>query len=299
MQESQSGTVKLEQIPLVRPFFDEQSNTFSYVVADPDSMSCAVIDAVLNFDHASGTVSHEGADAIIKYVNDEGLQVEWVLETHAHADHLSAGYYVREKVGGVLAIGEHIRSVQKEFGYIFNLGTTLAHDGSQFDHLFRDNETYKIGSLRARAMHTPGHTPACMSHHIGDALFVGDTIFLPDAGTARADFPGGDARTLYRSIQRILELPGQTRVFMCHDYGNEGRKLEHETSIAEEREFNIHVNSKISEDEFVRMRTERDKTLGMPQLILPSLQVNVRAGEFPEAENNGMTYLKLPINAFK
>lgn len=284
--------------PVVTPFFDEESNTFSYVVKDPKSDSCAVIDSVLDFDYASGATSHEGADAIIKYIRDKRLNTEWIIETHAHADHLSAGHYIRDEIGGTLAIGEQIKTVQEVFGGIFNLGTDLARDGSQFDHLFVDGEAYKIGTLEARVMHTPGHTPACMSHLIGDALFVGDTLFLPDSGTARADFPGGDARILFRSIHKLLELPGKTRVFMCHDYGEEGRELEYETSIAEQRERNIHVNDSVSEEEFVRMRTARDKTLGMPHLILPSLQVNVRAGEFPKAEDNGLVYLKVPINAF-
>ncbi len=283
--------------PVVTPFFDEESNTFSYVVKDPDSKSCAVIDSVLDFDYASGGVCHTGADAIIKFIRDRSLNVEWVVETHAHADHLSAGHYIRDELGGKLAIGENIKTVQKVFGDIFNLGASLAHDGSQFDHLFVDGETYNIGKLEVRVMHTPGHTPACMSHLIGDALFVGDTLFLPDSGTARADFPGGDAKTLFRSIHKLLELPGDTRVFMCHDYGQEGRELEFETTIGEERTRNIHVNEEVTEEEFVEMRTERDKTLGMPHLILPSLQVNVRAGEFPAAEDNGVVYLKVPINA--
>lgn len=286
-------------IPVVTPFFDAESNTFSYVVRDPSSTSCAVIDSVLDLDYASGSVSHEGADAILKFVRDNGLTVEWIVETHAHADHISGGHYIRDEIGGKLAIGEQITTVQKVFGGIYNIDAELAHDGSQFDHLFTDGETYMIGNLEAHVMHTPGHTPACMSHLIGDALFVGDTLFMPDAGTARADFPGGDAATLYRSIHKLLELPGETRVFMCHDYGPNDRELEYETTIAEERARNIHVNDAISEEEFVKMRTERDATLAMPHLILPSLQVNVRAGEFPKAEDNGLVYLKVPINAFK
>lgn len=285
--------------PSVTPFFDEESNTFSYVVRDPSSSSCAVIDSVLDLDYASGSVTHEGVDEIIQYIRDHDLTLEWIIETHAHADHISAGYYLREQLGGKLAIGEDIKTVQKVFGGIYNLGDGFAIDGSQFDHLFRNGETYKIGNINAVVMHTPGHTPACMSHLIGDALFVGDTLFMPDAGTARADFPGGDAATLYRSIQKLLALPGQTRVFMCHDYGVEDRELEYETTIEQERTHNIHVNAKVAEADFVSMRMARDKTLGMPHLILPSLQVNVRAGEFPPAEDNGTTYLKLPINAFK
>jgi len=286
-------------IPVVTPFFDAESNTFSYVVKDASSAACAVIDSVLDLDYASGDVSHEGADAIIRFIRDNELKIEWIVETHAHADHISAGHYIRDEIGGKLAIGEQIKTIQKVFGGIYNIDDELAHDGSQFDHLFTDGETYKIGNLEAHVMHTPGHTPACMSHLIGDALFVGDTLFMPDAGTARADFPGGDAATLYRSIHKLLELPGATRVFMCHDYGPNDRELEYETTIAEERERNIHIKDSVSEDEFVRMRTARDKTLGMPHLILPSLQVNVRAGEFPQAEDNGLMYLKIPINAFK
>jgi glyoxylase-like metal-dependent hydrolase (beta-lactamase superfamily II) len=286
-------------IPVVTPFFDAESNTFSYVVKDPSSAACAIIDSVLGLDYASGSISHEGADAMIKFIRDNELRIEWIIETHAHADHISAGHYICDKIGGKLAIGEQIKTVQKVFGGIYNIDNELAHDGSQFDHLFTDGETYKIGNLEGHVMHTPGHTPACMSHLIGDALFVGDTLFMPDAGTARADFPGGDAATLYRSIHKLLQLPGETRVFMCHDYGPNDRELEYETTIAEERERNIHVNQSISEDEFVKMRTARDKTLAMPHLILPSLQVNVRAGEFPAAEDNGLVYLKVPINAFK
>lgn len=285
--------------PVVTPFFDEESNTFSYVVQDPNSSSCALIDCVLNIDYASGGISHEGADKIIKFVTNHNLTIEWIIETHAHADHLSAAPYIKEKVGGKMAIGKYITTVQETFAGVFNIGPPFQHDGSQFDHLFTDEEVYKIGSLSAQAIHTPGHTPACMTHIIGDAAFVGDTLFMPDAGTARADFPGGDAATLFQSIHRILTLPDSTRVFMCHDYAGEQRELEYETTIEAERKENIHVNDAISEDSFVSMRTARDKTLGMPHLILPSLQVNIRAGEFPTAEDNGMVYLKIPINAFK
>jgi glyoxylase-like metal-dependent hydrolase (beta-lactamase superfamily II) len=285
--------------PIVTPFFDAESNTFSYIVKDPNSNSCAIIDSVLDLDYASGTIGHESADAIIKFVRDHALQVEWIIETHAHADHISAGHYLRDELGGKLAIGEQIKVVQKVFSGIYNIERKVTADGSQFDHLFTDNETYRIGTLEAKVLHTPGHTPACMSHLIGDALFVGDTLFMPDAGTARADFPGGDASTLFRSIHRLLELPDETRVFMCHDYGPNDRELEYQTTIAEERERNIHVNESISEEQFVKMREARDATLAMPHLILPSLQVNVRAGEMPEAEDNGMVYLKVPINAFK
>jgi len=285
--------------PAVTPFFDAESNTFSYIVKDPNSNSCAIIDSVLDLDYASGTIGHESADAIIKFVRDHALQVEWIIETHAHADHISAGHYLRDELGGKLAIGEQIKVVQKVFSGIYNIEKKVAADGSQFDHLFTDNEIYRIGTLEAKVLHTPGHTPACMSHLIGDALFVGDTLFMPDAGTARADFPGGDASTLFQSIHRLLALPGETRVFMCHDYGPNGRELEYQTTITEERERNIHVNESISEEQFVKMRETRDATLAMPHLILPSLQVNVRAGEMPEAEDNGMVYLKVPVNAFK
>ena len=285
--------------PVVTPFFDAESNTFSYIVKDPNSNSCAIIDSVLDLDYASGTIGHESADAIIKFVRDHALQVEWIIETHAHADHISAGHYLRDELGGKLAIGEQIKVVQKVFSGIYNIERKVTADGSQFDHLFTDNEIYRIGTLEAKVLHTPGHTPACMSHLIGDALFVGDTLFMPDAGTARADFPGGDASTLFQSIHRLLALPGETRVFMCHDYGPNGRELEYQTTITEERERNIHVNESISEEQFVKMRETRDATLAMPHLILPSLQVNVRAGEMPEAEDNGMVYLKVPVNAFK
>lgn len=284
--------------PVVTPFFDAESNTFSYIVKDPNTKACAIIDSVLDLDYASGTISYEGADAIVKFVRDHDLQVEWIIETHAHADHISAGHYLRAELGGKLAIGEQIKVVQKVFAGIYNIDKAVAADGSQFDHLFTDEETYMIGNLEAKVLHTPGHTPACMSHLIGDALFVGDTLFMPDAGTARADFPGGDASTLFRSIHRLLELPGETRVFMCHDYGPNDRELEYQTTIADERERNIHVNDTISEEQFVKMREARDATLAMPHLILPSLQVNVRAGAMPEAEDNGMVYLKVPINAF-
>jgi glyoxylase-like metal-dependent hydrolase (beta-lactamase superfamily II) len=299
MTKTSSMSVNNRVSPVVAPFFDEESNTFSYVVRDPNSDACAVIDSVLDLDYAAGVISYEGANAIIKYVRDNDLSVQWIIETHAHADHISAGHYLREQLGGKLAIGKDITQVQQVFGGIYNLGAEFRRDGSQFDHLFVDGESYTIGSLEATTIHTPGHTPACMSHLIGDAIFVGDTLFMPDAGTARADFPGADASILYRSIQKLLALADETKVYICHDYGVEGRELEYETTIGEERNNNIHVNSQIKEDDFVRMRVARDKTLGMPHLILPSLQVNVRAGEFPNPEDNGTTYLKLPLNAFR
>ncbi|HEY7773269.1 MAG TPA: MBL fold metallo-hydrolase [Marinagarivorans sp.] len=286
-------------VPEVIPFFDEDSNTFSYVVKDPASKSCAVVDSVLDFDYASGTTKYDGADAIIDYIKERELTVEWLLETHVHADHLSAAPYIQAKLGGRLAIGEHIKTVQHTFGKIFNAGTEFERDGSQFDHLFVEGDTFAIGELQGGVLHTPGHTPACLTYVIGDAAFVGDTLFMPDAGTARADFPGGDAGVLYDSVQKILALPSQTRIYMCHDYQPGGRNLEYMTTVAEQTAQNIHVNASIPRDKFVAMREARDATLGMPRLILPSLQVNMRAGHFPEAEDNGQVYLKVPINAFK
>ncbi|WP_043767887.1 MBL fold metallo-hydrolase [Algiphilus aromaticivorans] len=282
--------------PEVTHFFDPDSNTFSYVVKDPGSKACAVVDSVMDFDYAAGRTSYEQADAIIAFVRENGLEVEWLLETHVHADHLSAAPYIQQAVGGKLGIGEQITTVQETFGKIFNAGTEFQRDGSQFDRLFRDGDTYTIGSMPAVAMHTPGHTPACMTHVIGDAAFVGDTIFMPDAGSARADFPGGDAGTLYDSVQKILALPDEVRIFMCHDYGPDGREVAFETSVSEEKTRNIHVGAGKSREEFVKMRTERDATLDMPRLILPSLQVNMRAGALPPAEDNDTRYMKIPLN---
>tara|TARA_R110002072_G_scaffold269868_3_gene429682 strand:- start:238399 stop:239286 length:888 start_codon:yes stop_codon:yes gene_type:complete len=283
--------------PEVFTFYDKQTSTFSYVVKDPTSNACAVIDSVLNLDYNSGRTSHTSADEIIDHIRKNKLELQWQIETHVHADHLSAAPYIQEKLGGKLGIGSHITTVQNVFGSVFNAGPEFARDGSQFDHLFEDGETYRIGNLTGTAMHTPGHTPACMTHVIGDAAFVGDTLFMPDGGTARADFPGGDARVLYRSIKKLLALPGETRLFMCHDYQPDGREVEYETTVAAERANNIHVHDGISEDEFVAMREARDATLDMPVLILPSLQVNMRAGHFPPAEDNNITYLKVPIDA--
>lgn len=285
--------------PQVAPFFDKDTNTFSYVVKDPSSNSCAIVDSVLDFDYPSGSISYTGADRIIDYVKEHNLKVEWLIETHVHADHLSATPYIQEKLGGKLGIGEHIVTVQETFGKVFNAGTEFERDGSQFDHLFKDGETYKVGELECKAIHTPGHTPACMTHVMGDAAFVGDTLFMPDAGTARADFPGGDAGVLFDSIQIILSLPAETRIFMCHDYCPNGRQLEYLTTVEEQRKNNIHVKEGTSKAAFVEIRQARDRTLGMPRLILPSLQVNMRAGHFPEPESNGTVYLKVPINAFK
>ncbi|MBK1872321.1 MULTISPECIES: MBL fold metallo-hydrolase [unclassified Marinobacter] len=285
--------------PIVQHFFDEPTNTFSYVVRDPASQACAIIDSVLDFDYASGTTDVRSADEIVEYVRANGLSVEWILETHVHADHLSAAPYLHQKLGGKTGIGAHIRDVQEIFGKAFNAGTEFARDGSQFDRLFRDGDTFAIGGLECRVMHTPGHTPACLTYVIGDAAFVGDTLFMPDYGTARCDFPGGDARVLYQSIRKVLALQAQTRIFLCHDYKAPGRdEYVHQTTVAEQREANIHVHDGISEDEFVKMRTERDATLDMPRLILPSVQVNMRAGEMPPPEDNGQVYLKVPVNFF-
>jgi glyoxylase-like metal-dependent hydrolase (beta-lactamase superfamily II) len=287
------------QTPLVKHFFDEPTNTFSYVVKDPQSQSCAILDSVLDFDYAAGRTDVRSADDIIRYVQDNDLTVEWILETHVHADHLSAAPYLHEQLGGKTGIGKQIVAVQEIFGKAFNAGTEFARDGSQFDRLFEEGDTFQIGNLEARVLHTPGHTPACLTYVIGDAAFVGDTLFAPDAGTARCDFPGGDAHTLYQSIQKVLALPAQTRIFLCHDYKAPGRdEFVHETSVAEQRANNIHVREGLSEEEFVKLRTERDATLNMPRLILPSVQVNMRAGEMPPAEENGQVYLKIPINRF-
>jgi len=287
------------QRPIVTRFFDEPTNTFSYVVQDPDSSACAIIDSVLDFDYAAGRTDIRSANQIIAFVREKRLEVAWVLETHVHADHLSAAPYLHDQLGGKTGIGAHIVEVQEIFGKAFNAGTEFARDGSQFDALFNEGDTFTIGSLEGRVLHTPGHTPACLTYVIGDAAFVGDTLFMPDYGTARCDFPGGDARTLYHSIQKVLSLPEQTRLFLCHDYKAPGRELfQHETSVAEQRKTNVHVHDGISEEEFVKMRTERDATLGMPRLIIPSVQVNMRAGELPPAEDNGQVYLKVPINWF-
>jgi glyoxylase-like metal-dependent hydrolase (beta-lactamase superfamily II) len=283
--------------PQVKSFFDESTNTFSHVVWDSATRQAAVIDSVLDYDAASGRTSHASADVIVAFVKAHALIVAWVIDTHVHADHLSAAPYVRAQLGGKLAIGEHIREVQDTFGKFFNIGPELPHDGSQFDHLFKDGERYRLGDIEAVALHTPGHTPACMTHVIGDAAFVGDTLFMPDYGTARCDFPGGDARTLYRSITRIFALPEATRLFLCHDYKAPGRDAYVcETTVGEERRTNIHVHDGVAEDDFVHMRTTRDATLSMPRLLLPSVQVNMRGGQLPPAEDNGVHYLKIPLN---
>jgi len=285
--------------PIVTTFFDEPTFTYSYVVQDPDSTHCAIIDSVLDFDYASGTTSTASAEAILAFIAEHQLTVDWVLETHVHADHLSAAPFLAAKTGGKLGIGFNITVVQNTFGKAFNAGTEFARDGSQFDALFTDGATIQVGGLTGKALHTPGHTPACMTYVFGDAAFVGDTLFMPDYGTARCDFPGGDAATLYQSIQKVFALPDETRLFMCHDYKAPGRDTyANETTVAEERLHNIHVGEGISEADFVRMRENRDATLDMPRLILPSVQVNMRAGQMPPAENNGQVYLKVPINLF-
>lgn len=287
------------QGPTVRTFFDEATFTATHVVHDPATLRAAIIDPVLDFDQPSGRTSHQSADAIIAYVRKEGLTVDWVLETHAHADHLSAAPYLQAALGGAIAIGGEIVTVQGVFAGIFNEPASFARDGSQFDRLLADGERFSLGGIDAIALHVPGHTPACMAYVIGDAAFVGDTLFMPDYGTARADFPGGDARTLFHSIRRLMALPDETRVLLCHDYKAPGRDhFVWETTIGAERDGNVHVHAGVSEDEFVQMREARDATLGMPRLILPSLQVNIRAGHLPEPEANGMRYLKLPLNLF-
>lgn len=283
--------------PEVVPFFDPATNTISYIVRDPASSACAVFDSVMDFDYAAGRISFAHADAIIAHIRAKGWTLEWLIETHAHADHLSAAPYIQQKLGGKLGIGENIRVVQETFGKVFNEGTAFQRDGSQFDRLFVDGDSYAIGTMTVHVLYTPGHTPACTTHVVGDAAFVGDTLFMPDGGSARADFPGGDASTLYHSIRRVLTLPDETRLFMCHDYGPNGRDIAWETSVGEERAHNIHVRDGISEAEFVAMRQARDATLDMPKLIIPALQVNIRGGELPPKDESGKTFLKIPVNA--
>jgi len=282
--------------PEVLPFFDPATNTISYIVRDPASTACAVVDSVMDIDYAAGRIAYDSADAIIAAIRQRGWTLEWLIETHVHADHLSAAPYIQGKLGGKLGIGANITVVQETFGKVFNEGTEFQRDGSQFDRLFKDGDSYQIGTMTAHVLHTPGHTPACTTHVIGDAAFVGDTLFMPDAGSARADFPGGDARTLYRSMRRILELPDETRLFMCHDYGPNGRNIQWETTVATEREHNVHVRDGIGEDEFVQMREARDRTLAMPRLIIPSLQVNMRGGRLPPKDEDGKVFLKVPVN---
>ena len=284
--------------PEIAAFFDPATFTVTYVAHDPATMEAAIIDSVLDYDPNSGRTATTSADAVIAYVNSQNIQVTWLLETHAHADHFSAAPYLQEKLGGKIAIGADITKVQGVFGKLFNAGSEFARDGSQFDHLFSDGDTFAIGNLPVTVMHVPGHTPACVAYVVGEAVFVGDTMFMPDYGTARADFPGGDARQLFRSLRRILALPPETRLFMCHDYLPAGRsEYVWETTVAAERAGNIHAHDGITEDEFVAMREARDATLAMPRLILPSVQVNMRAGHLPPPDENGITYLKIPVNA--
>jgi glyoxylase-like metal-dependent hydrolase (beta-lactamase superfamily II) len=282
----------------VETFFDSATFTYSYVVSDPATGRCALIDSVLDYDPAAGRTSYKSADRLIAHVREQGLEVQWILETHVHADHLSAAPYLRQQLGGKLGIGEQITVVQGTFAKLFNAGPDFPTDGSQFDRLFHDGDAFAVGTIKAHAIHTPGHTPACMTYVIGDAAFVGDTLFMPDYGTARCDFPGGDAHALYRSIHdKLFQLPDETRVFLCHDYKAPGREeYQNETSIGAERAGNVHIGSDISEEQFVAMRQTRDATLRMPSLILPSVQVNMRAGELPPAENNGTRYITIPLN---
>ncbi len=281
--------------PEVTAFFDEDTNTISYVVKDPESNACAVVDSVMDIDYAAGRITFAHADNIIAFIKDNGLELEWIIETHVHADHLSAAPYIQEKLGGKLGIGSKITVVQDTFGKVFNEGTEFQRDGSQFDRLFEDGDTYQVGSMTCFAIYTPGHTPACMVHVMGDAAFVGDTLFMPDGGSARADFPGGDAGTLYDSIQKLLALPDDMRLFMCHDYGPNGRDIKWETTVGEEKKHNIHVGEGKTREDFIKFRTERDAQLDMPRLIIPSLQVNMRAGQVP-TDDSGKKMLKVPVN---
>jgi glyoxylase-like metal-dependent hydrolase (beta-lactamase superfamily II) len=287
--------VSLDKRPDVSAFFDAQSNTISYVIKDPDSTSCAIIDAVMQFDYAAGRLSYESADEIIDFITSNGLHLEWIIETHVHADHLSGAPYIQGQLGGKIGIGEYIQEVQDTFGKVFNEGTEFQRDGSQFDKLFKDGDLYKIGGLECFAIHTPGHTPACMVHVMGDAAFAGDTLFMPDGGSARADFPGGDAGELYDSITKVLSLPDDVRLFVCHDYGPNGRSIAWETTVGAQKKANIHIGDGATRSDFVKMRETRDAQLSMPKLIIPSLQVNIRAGEVPRDEAGNMT-LKIPVN---
>ena len=283
----------------IKGFFDEETSTISYVVYDATSKKCAVIDSVLDFDFSSGTIDYHNAEKIISFIEKMKLDLEWLIETHVHADHLSASPYIQKKLGGKIGISEKISDIQNIFGKTFNAGTEFQRDGSQFDRLFKDNDEYKIGSIKCKVINTPGHTPACTAHVIGNSIFVGDTLFMPDLGSARADFPGGDARELYRSIQKILSYPDDTLIFVCHDYPPTSRKVEWVTTVGEQKKKNIHVKTSIGEDEFVKVREARDKTLNMPKLIIPSIQVNMRAGNLPPAEDSGDVFIKVPINSMK
>ena len=283
--------------PIVHGIFDPATWTVTYVVYENEGSACAIIDSVLDYDPKSGSTSTESADKVIAFVQEKKLTVQWILETHAHADHLTAAPYLKAQLGGQTAIGDHITAVQHVFKGIFNLEASFKEDGTQFDHLLQMDETFAIGNLSAQAIYVPGHTPACLAFQVGDAVFVGDTLFMPDVGSARCDFPGGCAKTLYASARKILSLPGNTRLFMCHDYPPETRDVKFETTVAEQRAHNIHLHDGIDEAAFVRMRTERDATLAMPVLILPAVQINIRAGAFPPKDDNGVSYLKIPLNA--
>lgn len=291
--------IKTDENLHIKGFFDNQTSTISYVVHDNIEKKCAVIDSVLDFDYSSGDIDYVNADKIISYVDQNKLNVEWLIETHVHADHLSASPYIQKKLGGKIGISEKISDIQNIFGKTFNAGTEFQRDGSQFDKLFKDNDEYKIGNINCKVINTPGHTPACTAHVIGNSIFVGDTLFMPDLGSARADFPGGDARQLYRSIQKILSYPDETRIFVCHDYPPSSREVKWSTTVGEQKENNVHVKTSILEDEFVKIREARDKTLNMPKLIIPSIQVNMRAGNLPPPEDNGNVYIKVPINSIK
>ncbi len=289
-------TTKTTLKPEVKGFFDEATNTISYVVRDPASNACAVVDSVMDIDYAAGRITYDHADRIIEHIRANDLSLEWLIETHVHADHLSAAPYIQSKLGGKIGVGAKITVVQDVFGKIFNEGTEFQRDGSQFDALFEDGDTYRIGEMEVRTLHTPGHTPACMTHVVGDSAFVGDTLFMPDGGSARADFPGGDAGELYDSIQKILALPDDTRLFMCHDYGPNGRDIQWETTVADEKAHNIHVGAGKTREDFIKFRTERDAQLAMPRLIIPSIQVNMKAGNLPEPDDSGTRMLKVPLN---
>ena len=291
--------IKTDENHHIKGFFDDQTSTISYVVHDNIEKKCAVIDSVLDFDYSSGDIDYVNADKIISYVDQNKLNVEWLIETHVHADHLSASPYIQKKLGGKIGISEKISDIQNIFGKTFNAGTEFQRDGSQFDKLFKDNDKYKIGNINCKVINTPGHTPACTAHVIGNSIFVGDTLFMPDLGSARADFPGGDARQLYRSIQKILSYPDETKIFVCHDYPPSSREVKWSTTVGEQKENNVHVKTSILEDEFVKIREARDKTLNMPKLIIPSIQVNMRAGNLPPPEDNGSVYIKVPINSIK
>ena len=282
--------------PVVKGFFDKDTWTVTYVVYEKPGTACIIIDSVLSYDPKSGRTHTKMADEVIEFIKKNDLKTEWILETHAHADHVTAAPYLKSKLGGRVAIGDHISIVQGVFKDIFNLEHSFVTDGSQFDHLLKDDEEIHFGNLSLKALFVPGHTPACMAYQVGDAIFVGDTMFMPDVGTARCDFPGGDAHVLYQSMKKLLSYPPQTRLFMCHDYPPNGRPVQFETTVAEEKKSNIHMHDGISEEQFIEMRTKRDVTLEMPVLILPAIQVNIRAGVFPPKESNGVSYLKIPVN---